>query len=363
MKTLLYSWITIFFLLPISGFTNINDPEKHSREKKIKKEFKVSANDLLMVNNRYGNIDVTTWDRDLIVIEVLIRTTGKDKEMVQKKLDHIDIDFKQSDGEVNAKTVIERSNTSWWNNLFGDNNNVNMEINYRIKAPSTNNIDLKNDYGNISIDKLKGNASISCDYGSLQIGELLGNKNRLNFDYTRGSNFGYIKRARINADYSEFTIDEAGTLELIADYTDTSILKVENLSLNNDYGSLKIDKVRNLKGQGDYLGVKLERVYGMVHLEMDYGSLKIKKLMPSMKSFDLDIDYTSVKIGYDKEAPFSFDISTSYGGVRGLNATGFTLDKRSKSSGDSYYRGYYLSETSGGKLKIKSSYGSVRFVN
>ena len=363
MKTKLYNVLIALLLVPAVSFATPEFKGKYTKEKKVKKEYRVSAQDLLKIDNSYGNIDITTWDQNMVVIEVFIKTNGNDEEKVQKRLDEIDVAFNKTSGGVSAETILHKSDKSWWSNLFGDSNNVNMEINYRVKAPATNNVDLSNDYGSINLDKLKGNAVISCDYGRLLIGELLGSNNVLNFDYTRNSNIGFVKRARINSDYSEFTIDEAGTLEVSADYTDSHILKVENISFNNDYGSIKIEKLKNLKGQGDYLGVKLGLVYGMVNLEMDYGSLAIEKIMPSLKEMDIETDYTSVKIGYDKEAPFSFDINTSYGGVKGVDNNGFTINKRNQSSGDNHYQGHYLSGNAGARLTINSSYGSVSFID
>lgn len=361
MKAQLYRILFALLLVPAITFANNGFKGKYTKKKEIKKEYTVSANDLLKIDNSYGNIDITTWDQNRVEIEVIIKTNGNDEEKVEDRLKEIDVQFNHNSDGVSAKTIFEHSNKSWWSSLFSFNSNVNMEVNYRIKAPVTNNVDLSNDYGSINLDKLKGDATISCDYGRLLIGELLGSNNYLNFDYTQNSSIGYMKRGKINADYSEFTIDEAGTLQVSADYTDSNIIKVENISFNNDYGSLKVDKLKNMKGQGDYLGVKLGLVYGSLDVNMDYGSLSIGKIMPAMKRIEIDSDYTSIKIGYDHEAAFTFDVNTSYGDVDGLEGNVFTINKRNQSGTDSYYQGYHLARNSGGSININSSYGSVTF--
>lgn len=364
MKTILYKALIIFLLVPAIACAEGGFKGKHTKQKRLKKEFNVSPNDMLKVTNSYGNIHIVSWDQNRVEIEVIVKTNGNDEEKVEKKLREIDVAFSQSGGQVTAKTLFEREkNNSFFGNLFGNSSNVQMEINYRIKAPATNSVDLSNDYGSINIDRLLGDAKISCDYGRILIGELRGNNNQLDFDYTRNSNIGYVKRARINADYSEFTIEEAGTLDISADYTDSNIQKVENLSFNNDYGSLKVDRLKNLKGEGDYLAVKLGLVYGSLNLNMDYGSLSVQKIMPGLKEMTINSDYTGIKLGYDKEAPFSFEVKTSYGGVNGINNGNFTVNKRNQSGGDNYYEGYHRSENTGGRIRIDSSYGSVTFVD
>ena len=364
MKTLLYNAFIFFLLIPAVACAEGDFKGKYTKTKRVKKEFRVSANDMLKITNSYGNIDIVTWDQNRVEIEVIVRTNGNDEDKVEERLREIDVAFNQSGGQVTAKTILEKrsSNNSFWGVLFGgSSNNVNMEINYRVKAPVTNRVDLSNDYGSINLDKLEGDAQISCDYGKIMIGELHGNNNQLDFDYTRNSTIGYVKRAKINADYSEFTIDEAGTLDLSADYTDSNIHKVENLSFNNDYGSLKVERLKNIKGEGDYLGIKIGLVYGNLDLNMDYGSLVIQKLMPSFRDININSDYTGVKLGYDREASFSFEVKTSYGGVNGINNSNFTVNKRNQSGSDNYYQGYYRSENTGGRIHIDSSYGSVSF--
>lgn len=368
MKTTFFKLFVTCLFLPAVVLANPEAPGlgrdgKYTKQKRIKKEFKVSPEDLLNIENSYGNLDITTWDQNRVVFEILIETNGNDEERVQKRLEDIQILFKQNPGEVIAETVLDDSEDSWWSGLFGNNNNVNIKINYIVKAPVTNDMKLSNDYGAINLDKLKGDAAISCDYGRIMIGQLLGDNNILNFDYTQDSHIGFVRKARINADYSEFNLEEAGSVELNADYSESNFQKVENLSFSCDYGSLKAEKVKNLKGKGDYLGVKLGAVYGVVLLEMDYGGLSIEKIMPALRELDLDTEYTSIKLGYDPQAPFSFDIHTAYGDVEGLGEEGFTLNRRHQSGGENHYQGYHLNNSTGGKILVDSSYGSVTFKN
>ena len=364
MKTIYYKMLFVLLLVPAIGFAGNDLDGRYTKEKKISKSFKVSPNALLQVSNSYGNVDVTTWDQNRIEIEVVIKTNGNDEEKVIQKLRDIDVAFSSSPSLVSAKTQFERQDKSWWGELFGSSSNVSMEINYTIKAPVRNNMDLENDYGNIRLDRLEGNATISCDYGRLFIGELLGDNNSLNFDYTRNSTINYIKRGKINADYSEYTIDEAGTLEINADYSESRIGKVENIAFNCDYGGVYIEKLRNLKGQGDYVGIKLGSIYNSLNLSMDYGSLTIEQLKKGIEKVDIDTDYTSVKIGYDRTAPFNFQVSTSYGGVKGIDGNDrIEVNKRRQSGGDNFYEGYHLSENSGGNIRVEASYGSVTFMD
>jgi hypothetical protein len=203
MKTqLLYKTVFILFLLPAIALGNNPLKGKYKKEKTIKKEYNVNKDALLKINNSYGNLDIVTYNGNTITIEVNITVSGNDEEKLQKKLDGINVNFNASSSEVSAKTVFN-NNKSWWN--WG-NNNISMEVNYKVKLPISNSVDLDNDYGSINLDKLEGNANLRCDYGKITTKELMAPNNMIAFDYTSNSYFEYINGGKINADYSGFTV-------------------------------------------------------------------------------------------------------------------------------------------------------------
>lgn len=361
MKTAqLYKFLIACLLIPTLVFANnnTNGKGKHTREKVIKKEFSVNSDATVKVDNRYGNLDIITWDQNRVEFEITITTNGNDEERVQKKLDEITVDFSATTDLVSALTRINKNKSkSWWK--WNNSGNVNMKINYIVKMPITNAVDLSNDYGSINLDKLEGRANISCDYGKITTKELLADDNILSFDYTNNSYFEYIKSGKINADYSGFTVAKAKSLDISADYTKSKVEIIEDLRYNCDYGSLKVEKMNSIKGNGDYLTVVLGDVYKNVTIDADYGSIKIENLTKSVKNVIIDSDYVGIKIGYQPEYSFDFDISLEYGSLR--DEDGFQFTKKRIESSDKYYRGYHNNENSGNLLKINSEYGSVSF--
>ncbi|MDO6492094.1 MULTISPECIES: hypothetical protein [unclassified Cellulophaga] len=353
MKTLHYKFITLLLLtIPILSIAN-NDKGKYTKEKTIKKEFSVNTNAFLKVNNKYGNLNITSWDQNRIEIEVHIKTSGNNEEKVQRKLDDITISFKGSSSNVSAKTNINKTSSWGW----GNSNNVNMQINYTIKLPVKNNIDLTNDYGSITLDRIDGHATINCDYGRLDIGELRGRNNNLNFDYTSKSEIDYINSAKIDADYSGFTITKAGNLDLNTDYTSASIIKMENLVYNSDYGSLSVSEAKNIEGNGDYISIKLGKINGNVSLNADYGSIKIAELTENAGNITINADYTGVKIGHNPNYNFKFELKSSYGGINGVDNCNINV-KEVKNS-QKYYKGSCGSENSNNFVYIATEYGSI----
>ena len=361
MKTqLLYSLLFAFILAPSVALAGNSGKwsGKHTKEKSIKKDFDVTSDATLKVDNSYGNINITTYEGSTISIEVKIKVNGNDAEKVQDKLDDIDVEFNATSSSVMAETRFSKNKSkSWWS--WGKNNSVNMSINYIIKMPITNNVDLSNDYGSITLDKLEGRAEISCDYGKITTKELMADNNDINFDYTNNSYFEYIKSGSINADYSGYTVGSAKLLEINADYSNSEIELAEVISYNCDYGSMKINNANSIDGNGDYLSLRLGTIHKNVSVKADYGSIKIANMSKNAGNIEIESDYCGITIGYDPGYAFNFDIDLEYASLR--NADDFQFTKKRIESSDKYYQGSYGNSNSGNMIRIKSEYGSVTF--
>jgi len=361
MKTqLLYKTVFALLLIPsiILGGT-INDKNgKHTKEKKINKEFSVNSDATLKISNSYGNLDIVTWNENRIVMEITITTNGNDEDKVQKKLDEITVNFSASSALVSAETHFNKNRSkSWWK--WNSNNKVNMKVNYVVKMPITNNVNLNNDYGSINLGKLEGRATINCDYGKITTEELMADDNVLSFDYTNGSYFSYVKSGKVNADYSSYTIGKSKTLDINADYSKSTVEVAEDVTYNCDYGSITVDKVNNFTGSGDYVTLKLGDVYKNASVKAEYGSIRIDKLHNSVENVTIHSDYAGIKIGYDSSFNFNFEFDLEYAGLSGDDDFDFT--KKKVESSKKYYTGNYGGSNSKGKVIINSEYGGVNF--
>jgi hypothetical protein len=339
----------------ISVFANDWAP-KHTREKTIRKEFKVTSEALLKIQNSYGNLVLNSWNEDKVVIEVHITTQGNNPDKVARKLESISVAFEATENLVSAKTQFE-NNKSW--NWWGGNNAIQMQVNYTIKLPVKNSVYLSNDYGGITLDRIDGHAKINCDYGRLDLGELRGRNNELRFDYTSKSRIGYMNSGNIKADYSGFILEKAGALTLSADYTNSEIGSLESLEYSCDYGNLEVDEVKHLHGRGDYLSVKFNRIAEMANIQSNYGGIRIGGFDNEAQDITLETEYTGIKIGYTSANHFDFEIDTEYTGVKGKDALQIQVSKESNQS--KFYSGYFGAPKQGPLFKIKSSYGNIAF--
>ena len=69
-----YNILILFILIPFLGFSN--DETVISKQKNIKKTYIVNSNAGITIENKYGNISVSTWDEDKIDLDITIKVTG-----------------------------------------------------------------------------------------------------------------------------------------------------------------------------------------------------------------------------------------------------------------------------------------------
>lgn len=357
MKIKLYV-IALLLLAPLLASPNTGWDGRHTKEKTIKKEFTVNRDALLRINNSYGNIDIVTYTGSTISIEVKIKANGNNLNKVEERLNTINVDFQASSTMVSAKTIFGKSRFSnWWN--WGNTNSVNMEVNYIIKLPITNSIDLNNTYGSINLDRLEGKAKISCDYGKITTKELLADHNDIAFDYTQNSYFEYIKSGKIKANYSGFTISKAKNLEISADYSKSVIEIAEEVGYNCDYGSISIGKANNIQGKGNYLTARFGEIYKNIQLSANYGAIKIDGMTANAGNVAITSGYTGITIGYAPDYQFKFDCTLSYASLRG--ADNFEFTKKKTQGSEKQYQGHYGNPNTNNLIKVASNYGNVTF--
>jgi len=341
------------FLLLIPSIVFANELKgKHKKTKTIKKEFVVNANALLELKNRYGSINIESWNQNKVSLEIIITTSSSKESKAIERLNSITVEFSNSNSHVSAKTKFGKSK-SW---SFFNNSSASMDIKYIVRMPESNKLNINMDYGNVFIDKITGNSDIDIDYGKLIADELLGNTNIINLDYSRGSSIEKLVNASINIDYSTIDISDAGIIDLNSDYCTSTFGKVKDLTFNADYGSIRVEKSDNIDGNSDYVSLKFGKIANSLRIDADYGSLKIAEMGENFSKISLDLGYTGVKMGIHKNSSFNYIIDSKYGGITLPNNVNNTKEITKNTS--KHFEGSY--NGSKGRVSIISKYGSVK---
>lgn len=348
--------ILFIMLLPFVGTANNTPTKKHEKTKTVHKVFSVNENATVYLKNKYGNLNVTTWNEDKVDITVKITVKGNNADKVEDKLKSIRIQFEATKSLVEARTIIESTKSNW--SFWGKNNNTNYKINYFVKMPKTNNADFHNKYGNIDLDILEGKANINCDYGKIEIDQLKNESNMIDLDYCSSSEINYMKSGNINVDYSKLKVKETNSVKVNADYSGIQIGDATDVNFNSDYGSIRINNAEDIIGNSDYAGIKIGTITKNLKINTDYGGVRVNNIANGFESVDIDGSYAGIKLGTSEDNNFNFVINLGYAGFSYPDDK-VEMIKRIKKTTKKYYEGTFGKGNSNSKITIKSSYGGV----
>lgn len=353
---LLYSVLCIA-LLPLFGMAAVEDT-KPDRSKSIEKNFNLDSDGLLEISNSFGDVCITTWNKTSVYLKITVEVTGGSDESITKRLRDVEVRFSAAPSKVSARTNITNidENNSMWNWIKG-NDRTNLKVHYEVFMPVTANLDVRNDYGTITLDKLRGSLKLRCDFGRIAIGQLLDNNNNLQFDYTKNSHIDYMRAGTLKADFSTMKIYGSERINLSGDYSTFTFETLKELEFNTDFSTVAVEKAVNVIGRGDYSTFKLGSVTKNADLNTTFGSINIAKMEAGFNSIQVRTQYTKVDIGYDASAAFDFIARVEYASIKMSNNLQIT---RSESDSEQKLKaGYNLKANSGSTMELRSEFGTI----
>lgn len=347
-----YSVLTMLFLLPVLCAATDTKPD---RSKSIEKSFALNKNGLLELSNSFGNVTITSWDKEQVYIKVTVDVTGGNDERITKRLNDVDVSFTATASKVSARTNIDENNSMW--DWIKGNDRTNLKVHYEVFMPVTANLDVRNDYGTISLDRLLGSLSLRCDFGRIAIGQLLNSSNELRFDYTKNSHIDYMRSGTIKADFSAMKVYGSERINLAGDYSTFTFETLKDLDFNTDFATITVDKALNVIGRGDYSTLKFGRISTMVDLNTEFGSIHITKLESGFKTAEIRTEYTKVVIGYDPAAAFDFIARVEYASLK--LSDNLTITRSESDYEQKLKAGYNKQTNTGSTMELRSEFGTI----
>lgn len=346
--------LLLILLFPIGAVAGICDI-KPDRSKYIEKSFNLSKDGTLEIQNSFGNVTITTWDKEQVYIKVTVEVTGGSDDKINERLRDVEVDFNASTFLVSARTAIDENNSLW--SWLKKENRTNLKVHYEISMPVSANLDVQNDYGTISLDKLQGHATLRCDFGRLAIGQLLHDNNELRFDYTKNSHIDYMRSGTIKADFSVMKVYGSERVNLSGDYSTFNFVTVKNLDFNADFSTITVDKAVSVMGRGDYSTLKFGSISKKLDLNTDFGSITVTKIESGFSKVTIRTEYTKVAVGYDAQAAFEFIARVEYASLRLSDNLKIT---RSESDYDEKLKaGYHINQNSASRMELRSEFGAI----
>src|SRR3972149_1755609 len=171
-----FKFPAVFLLLWISWLTQAQVPEYTQR---VTRSFKVNSTATVDIANKYGKVQVVTWDNDSVKFIIDLRIKAKDQQKLQKLKQSIDFEFTTGQFFVIAHTVLGQSSQDIFKDIVDIAGTYlstanSVTINYTVMVPDYTPLKIENKFGDVFIDNLDNNLSLTLAYGDLTAGRLNG---------------------------------------------------------------------------------------------------------------------------------------------------------------------------------------------
>jgi uncharacterized lipoprotein YehR (DUF1307 family) len=343
--------------------------DKPDREftKTYNREFSTTEKGMTALYNKYGNVNVKTWNDNKVKIDITILVNANDQKEADKIFERIQVNFTNTAGYIKAETMLNQ-NKDWWPAI--KNPGQDFKINYEVWMPVNNQLDLKNRYGNCYVSNLNGKLNAEVKYGDLRT-ETLGADADLYMGYGKAyiakvnNVYGQISYGELNlkdardlqldTHYSDLNIDKAEDMRVTSKYDDFTLGTIDNLKLQTKYATLKIQKVRVAYLTAGYTDTKIGSLGELVDADLTYGSFKIEALSRNFSDVNVVGKYTDVIVVAEQGANLRFDAEGSYCDLRYPNTA--TIRKHNDKGGYEVVNGYLGDANAKGIVKVKLNYG------
>lgn len=312
------------------------------KRRNIVKVFDVKDQDMLLVDNQFGQVKINLWNKSEIKVEIIITANAPTDGRASEYLSSVQIDEKREKNKINLITVIDKSRLGQnaWNNRKGEKNFI--QIDYTVYMPKDNALIVRNKFGNTDIPTFQAPLTIDSRYGTFSAASLSNADNTIDVRYGNAK-IGKMDGGKMECQYSNITLDQ-----------------VTKLLLSNKFGELNIGDVTNLDADIDYSGAKIGTIRGSGKIKLNYsGNFNIGAMTNSGENVDIQAAYSSVTLPADANR---FNVTVTYGNFS-YPSSNVNFTQQPSKDDKGYKMKQYQGKVgtgSGTKITVISKYGDVK---
>ncbi len=286
-----------------------NGDQQVKKQRLINKSYPVTADDKLEIDNQFGNVALSTWDKNEITVDIEIGARAATDERAQEIMNKLDVKDSKDGHIIAFKTTVDEIHNGG-KNKAGEGER-SFYIDYVIHMPTGNSLQIENSFGKTEVADFKGLVSLTSKFGSLNTGKLD------NVDL-------------IDVEFGKAFITEINNGRVIFKYNDQS---------------------------------RIGKVNGDVKITSEFSGNVQLTVANNIKELSVFESYSTVRMVVEKSLSADIDVHTSFGSFR--NESGFSINEN-KESDENDYGPKFDKDYSGragegrAKIRIKSSFGTVR---
>ena len=327
-------------------------------------------NGTMEISNRYGKLDVHTWDKTDVQIDVEVLVVSSSKSKAKDQLDRILIEVNQQSDNIDISTIFDQEDSNWWSCIFGCSE-TNLEINYTMYIPKSTHLTVKNKYGDTNVGNIDNDLIVNVKYGnysgkdvsglfSIYVGygkAYTGNVGVLNADVEyslfKAKSAGSVT---IESKYSKCYLDNCTDILIDSKYDSYYLGVIGDMVNEGKYDSYKISEARSITMDSKYTKLNCKYVEKLVDVDMQYGEIKIMQVSPVFEEAAIESKYTKIYLKMGNDYRYFIEAKYSSPSMRGdVVHSHFNQDGSYVSM-----QGIKGNNNAKATISISSKYGSIK---
>lgn len=307
---LLSNVLLVALLVSSTALAQDDKPKKKyefAKDRTISQTYNVSSGDKLSLQNQFGKVIVKTWSRNEVKVDIRIEVTSNNQEKANEMFEKIDVRHGKDGNTVYFKTVMDKNKDKSEKKGEHKNYSNTIDIDYEVSMPANLALNVKHQFGTLTLPDLQGRVDIDHQFGDLTAG-------RLSDPGKISVQFGSAEIEGV--DGGSYNFQFVGNRAMIKNATGDIKVNVQHCKSNGvviyaaNASSVDVDA-----GHSDVAIVVPKEMSAQYTVETHFGSFKNNSSFSIKKEGDDDDD--------DRHGP---RFNHSYKGTSGGGKTRITLD-------------------------------------
>lgn len=300
----------LLILIGIMVAAYVTHAQSRTLIKNISQSFKVDDKSTVELTNKYGQVILQTWDKDSVEVKVKITAYGKNDETLTKNMERVDIDFTNFADVLTIETVLDRNSSVFKEviNSLGDYSKTlisknKISIDYELTIPHDASLKLDNRYGDVYVESLRQESTISVAHGDFKADELTGTS-KLNLSFCK-ARIKKLDKAFLELKGAELDLREGGDIVLTSSSSTFEVKTVQSLKVDSRNDKIHLEKATAVRGYSSFSNILIDSILDRIDMELNYGDLLVHSVRSNFNLVALKSKTADVNVSLDMGSYFS----------------------------------------------------------
>jgi hypothetical protein len=273
--------------------------------------FAVNKNITVEIYNKYGYIHITPWNKDSASITAEVEAFASNTEKLMKMFNGISVNITETSYVIRAQTDFNNSFNSLIETFKGLTGEIipfesSIEINYYINLPSYVNLKIENSYGDVYLEDISGELTLSVANGSFKANNI-NRASSITLSFCDAT-INKINSGNINISYSDLLIKESGDIRMTSRSSKITLNKIVNLNVDSRRDKFYFESVRLLQGDAYFSDFFVDLITNEINLISKYGSVNADLVEKDFRLINIASEYSDISLSFAMEASYYLDI-------------------------------------------------------